>query len=63
MQEMAGDFEIHLTAWDHDRDRLAAFAEEHGLGYVYIELDPKLARRSMELMAQKVMPDVNAALA
>jgi hypothetical protein len=39
MQEMSGDFEIHLTAWDHDRDRLAAFAEEHGLGYVYIELD------------------------
>ncbi len=25
--------------------------------------DPRLARRSMELMAQKVMPDVNAALA
>jgi alkanesulfonate monooxygenase SsuD/methylene tetrahydromethanopterin reductase-like flavin-dependent oxidoreductase (luciferase family) len=26
-------------------------------------VDPRLARRSMELMAQKVMPDVNAALA
>ena len=48
--------------------QLLAFREEVGefgeLVYAGLDwVDPTLARRSMELMAQKVMPDVNAALA
>ncbi|MEV6600911.1 nucleotidyl transferase AbiEii/AbiGii toxin family protein [Actinoplanes sp. NPDC051346] len=39
-----GTFETHLTGWDHDRAALAAFAAEHGLGYVYIELDRGFTR-------------------
>ena len=48
-------------------EQLLAFREEVGefgeLVYAGLDwVDPGLARRSMELMAQKVMPDVNAAL-
>jgi alkanesulfonate monooxygenase SsuD/methylene tetrahydromethanopterin reductase-like flavin-dependent oxidoreductase (luciferase family) len=48
-------------------EQLLAFAEETGpfgeLVYAGLDwVDEGLARRSMELMAQKVMPDVNAAL-
>ena len=48
-------------------EQLLAFREEVGefgeLVYAGLDwVDPTLARRSMELMAQKVMPDVNAAL-
>ena len=48
-------------------EQLLAFREEVGefgeLVYAGLDMvDPTLARRSMELMAQKVMPDVNAAL-
>ncbi len=39
MGDVSGDFEIHLTGYDHQRDQLAAFAGDHGLKYVYIELD------------------------
>jgi alkanesulfonate monooxygenase SsuD/methylene tetrahydromethanopterin reductase-like flavin-dependent oxidoreductase (luciferase family) len=49
-------------------DQLLAFREITGdfgtllyAGHDWI--DPKLARRSMELMAEKVMPQVNAAIA
>ncbi|MCY1137207.1 LLM class flavin-dependent oxidoreductase [Actinoplanes sp. Pm04-4] len=49
-------------------EQILAFREEVGdfgeLVYAGLDwADPRLARRSMELMAQKVMPDVNAALA
>lgn len=48
-------------------EQILAFREEIGafgeLVYAGLDwVDPALARRSMELMAQKVMPDVNAAL-
>ncbi|MCO8276692.1 LLM class flavin-dependent oxidoreductase [Actinoplanes sp. TRM 88003] len=49
-------------------EQILALREEVGdfgeLVYAGLDwADPRLARRSMELMAQKVMPDVNAALA
>ncbi|MFI5493765.1 hypothetical protein [Actinoplanes sp. NPDC051859] len=34
-----GTFETHVTVMDCDRAALAAFAAEHDLNYVYIELD------------------------
>jgi alkanesulfonate monooxygenase SsuD/methylene tetrahydromethanopterin reductase-like flavin-dependent oxidoreductase (luciferase family) len=48
-------------------DQILAFREKVGdFGTLYYPchdwLDPKLAKRSMELMAEKVMPQVNAAL-
>ena len=48
-------------------EQLLGFREEVGdfgeLVYAGLDwVDPTLAKRSMELMAQKVMPDVNAAL-
>ncbi|WP_250031256.1 LLM class flavin-dependent oxidoreductase [Paractinoplanes maris] len=48
-------------------EQILALREEVGdfgeLVYAGLDwVDPRLARRSMELMAQKVMPDVNAAL-
>ncbi|MGH3365770.1 MAG: LLM class flavin-dependent oxidoreductase [Nocardioidaceae bacterium] len=48
-------------------EQILSFREEVGefgeLVYAGLDwVDPTLARRSMELMAQKVMPDVNAAL-
>ena len=48
-------------------EQLLAFRDEVGefgeLVYAGLDwVDATLARRSMELMAQKVMPDVNAAL-
>ena len=48
-------------------EQILAFREEVGdfgeLVYAGLDwVDPALGRRSMELMAQKVMPDVNAAL-
>ena len=49
-------------------DQLLAFREQTGdfgtllyAGHDWV--DPVLARRSMELMAEKVMPQVNAAIA
>lgn len=39
-----GTFETHITVADHERDGLAAFAVEHGLKFVYIELDRGLTR-------------------
>ncbi len=48
-------------------EQLLGFCEEVGefgeLVYAGLDwVDPSLAKRSMELMAQKVMPDLNAAL-
>jgi alkanesulfonate monooxygenase SsuD/methylene tetrahydromethanopterin reductase-like flavin-dependent oxidoreductase (luciferase family) len=48
-------------------EQILAFREEIGefgeLVYAGLDwVDPQLARRSMELMAQKVMPAVNASL-
>ncbi|GIE97456.1 LLM class flavin-dependent oxidoreductase [Paractinoplanes rishiriensis] len=48
-------------------EQILSFREEVGdfgeLVYAGLDwVDPRLAKRSMELMAQKVMPDVNAAL-
>ena len=48
-------------------EQILAFREKVGdFGTLYYPchdwLDPKLARRSMELMAEQVMPRVNAAL-
>ena len=42
------------------RDRIGDFGTLLYCGHDWA--DPKLARRSMELMAEKVMPAVNAAL-
>jgi len=49
-------------------DQILAFREQVGdfgmLVYACHDwMDPKLAKRSMELMAEKVMPAVNAAIA
>jgi hypothetical protein len=39
VKEISGDFETHITAWPHQRAGLAAFAAEHGLTFLEIELD------------------------
>ncbi|MGH3737510.1 MAG: nucleotidyl transferase AbiEii/AbiGii toxin family protein [Micromonosporaceae bacterium] len=39
MNEIHGDFEIHLTVWERAADRLADFATRHGLTYTEIVLD------------------------
>ncbi|QLQ40446.1 nucleotidyl transferase AbiEii/AbiGii toxin family protein [Micromonospora robiginosa] len=36
---MSGDFEIHLTAYAHQAEELAAFAARHGVKFVHIVLD------------------------
>ncbi|GAA2532973.1 nucleotidyl transferase AbiEii/AbiGii toxin family protein [Winogradskya humida] len=39
MSEISGDFETHVTVQAHQRDALDAFAAEHALKVVHIELD------------------------
>ncbi|MFG1674621.1 nucleotidyl transferase AbiEii/AbiGii toxin family protein [Micromonospora sp. NPDC049282] len=39
MQELSGDFEIHLTAHAHQAEQLSAFAARHGVKFVHIVLD------------------------
>ncbi|GAA1378900.1 nucleotidyl transferase AbiEii/AbiGii toxin family protein [Catellatospora chokoriensis] len=42
--EITGDFEIHLTVHDHATNRLAEFADRHGLKYVHVVLDRGITR-------------------
>ncbi|MBB4739938.1 hypothetical protein BJY16_003397 [Actinoplanes octamycinicus] len=39
MTEITGDFEIHLTVYPGQAEGLAAFAAEHGVKFLHIELD------------------------
>ncbi|ROO59045.1 nucleotidyltransferase AbiEii toxin of type IV toxin-antitoxin system [Micromonospora sp. Llam0] len=39
MLDVAGDFEIHITVYAHQAEKLSAFAAQHGLKFVHIELD------------------------
>ncbi|WP_229831462.1 nucleotidyl transferase AbiEii/AbiGii toxin family protein [Actinoplanes ianthinogenes] len=39
MTEISGDFETHLTVYPGQADGLAAFAAEHGVTFLHIELD------------------------
>ena len=62
-----GEASKSLASWQSVVDQLLAFRETVGdfgtLLYAGHDwADPQLARRSMELMAEKVMPAVNAAL-
>jgi hypothetical protein len=39
MVDVSGSFEIHITTYDHDAEKLASFAEQHGVKFVHILLD------------------------
>ncbi|KAB1932133.1 nucleotidyl transferase AbiEii/AbiGii toxin family protein, partial [Micromonospora sp. ALFpr18c] len=39
MSEVSGDFEIHITAYASQAEKLSAFATEHGVKFVHILLD------------------------
>src|SRR5690606_23613840 len=39
VSEVAGDFEIHITAYEQHADKLAALAAERGVKFLHIVLD------------------------
>ncbi|WP_344128443.1 nucleotidyl transferase AbiEii/AbiGii toxin family protein [Luedemannella flava] len=39
MVDVSGDFEIHITAPSHEAEKLAEFADRHGVTFVHILLD------------------------